>query len=96
MPILKNKVISIYNRKTSMRLAVEEWNALDDICLREHIKRKKLLELLNDAKDPAFGLTCFVRLFITAYMHRLANLAEIKIKSRNSNQDIFHVLDLIA
>lgn len=37
MASLSNRVISIYNRKTSMRLAPAEWEAIDTICRRENI-----------------------------------------------------------
>ena len=51
MASLSNRVISIYNRKTSMRLAPAEWEAIDTICRRENIKRKKLFELIDANKD---------------------------------------------
>lgn len=38
MASLSNRVISIYNRKTSMRLAPAEWEAIDTICRRENIQ----------------------------------------------------------
>lgn len=69
MTKLANRVISVFNRKTSMRLAVPEWIAVDDICKREHIKRKKLFELIERNKDPKLGFTCSVRLFAITYLH---------------------------
>ena len=57
MASLSNRVISIYNRKTSMRLAPAEWEAIDTICRRENIKRKKLFELIDANKDEKMGLT---------------------------------------
>ena len=51
MASLSNRVISIYNRKSSMRLAPAEWEAIDTICRRENIKRKKLFELIDANKD---------------------------------------------
>lgn len=62
MASLSNRVISIYNRKTSMRLAPAEWEAIDTICRRENIKRKKLFELIDANKDEKMGLTSSVRL----------------------------------
>ena len=44
MASLSNRVISIYDRKTSMRLAPAEWKAVDTICKREDIKRKNFLK----------------------------------------------------
>lgn len=71
MTKLTNKVISIFDKKTSMRLAAKEWSAVDDICKREHIKRKKLFELIAEHKDPKLGFTSSVRLFTITYMHNL-------------------------
>ena len=71
MTKLTNRVISIFDRKTSMRLASPEWTAVDDICKKEHIKRKKLFELIEANKDPKLGFTCSVRLFAITYMHNL-------------------------
>lgn len=67
MASLSNRVISIYNRKTSMRLAPAEWEAIDTICRRENIKRKKLFELIDANKDEKMGLTSSVRLFSLIY-----------------------------
>ena len=69
MTKLTNKVISLFDRKTSMRLASSEWTAVDDICKKEQIKRKQLLEIIASNKDPKIGLTCSVRLFTIIYMH---------------------------
>ena len=96
MTTLKNRVISIDNRKTSMRLALEEWNAFDDICRREGLKRKKLLEIIEENKSPAIGLTCSVLLFTLAYIHEFAKNAGFNISHTKSNKTIFHIFDLIA
>ncbi len=69
MTKLANRVISIHERKTSMRLAKPEWTILDSICLREKIKRRQLLELIDAYKDPEFGLTPAVRLFSLLYLY---------------------------
>lgn len=71
MTELINKVIFISNKKTSMRLAAAEWNALNMICERERIKRNHLLELINNRKDNKLGLTCSVRLFAIIYLYHL-------------------------
>ena len=70
MASLSNRVISIYNRKTSMRLAPAEWEAIDTICRRENIKRKKLFELIDANKDEKMGLTSSVRLFSLIYYRK--------------------------
>ena len=70
MASLSNRVISIYNRKTSMRLAPAEWEAIDTICRRENIKRKKLFELIDANKDEKMWLTSSVRLFALIYYRK--------------------------
>ena len=70
MATLSNRVISIYNRKTSMRLAPAEWEAIDTICRRENIKRKKLFELIDANKDEKMGLTASVRVFSLIYYRK--------------------------
>ena len=74
MTILLNRVISIYEHKTSMRLAKSEWYILDRICIRENIKRNQLLEIIDKHRTPELGLTPAVRLFSLLYMHNLARL----------------------
>ena len=61
MASLSNRVISIYNRKTSMRLAPAEWEAIDTICRRENIDANK---------DEKMGLTSSVRLFSLIYYRK--------------------------
>ena len=63
-----NKIISIHNRKTSMRLTTDEWEILDTICYNEKIRRKELLELIEDNRDFNIGLTPAVRLFSLLYL----------------------------
>ena len=96
MTMLKNRVISIDNRKTSMRLALEEWNALDDICRREGLKRKKLLEIIQHNKPNNIGLTSSVRLFTLAYIHDFAKNAGFALSHSKSDKAIARVFNLIA
>ncbi len=69
MIILTSRVVSIHDRKTSMRLTDIEWRILDGICYREKIKRKNLLELIEDNSPKGFGLTPAVRLFSLLYLY---------------------------
>lgn len=71
MTILTNKVISVFDKKTSMRLTKIEWEILDSICMRENIKRKKLLELIESRRNSSLGLTPSVRLFSLLYLYSL-------------------------
>ena len=95
MTMLKNRVVSIFNRKTSMRLATEEWCAFDDICKREGLKRKKLLELIEENKPASLGLTCSVRLFTTAYMHQFLKSVGLNGKMNLPDFGIYPILKLI-
>ncbi len=72
MTILKNRVITLYDKKTSMRLASAEWQILDHICYAEKMKRKNLLELIDQYRDPCIGFTAAVRLFSLKYLDSLA------------------------
>ena len=80
MASLSNRVVSIYDKKTSMRLAAAEWEAIDTICKRENIKRKNLFELIALNKDKKLGLTSSIRLFSIIYY-------------KNSIDNKFHALD---
>lgn len=71
MTTVANRVISLYNKKTSMRLTKAEWTILDTICLKEKIKRKALLEMIDQHRDPKLGLTPSVRLFSLLYLYSL-------------------------
>ena len=73
MTILASRVISIYDRKTTMRLAKAEWNVLDNICYLEKMKRKNLLELIDQNRDKKIGLTPSVRLFSLLYLYELSS-----------------------
>lgn len=72
MTMLRNKVITLYNRKTSMRLANAEWQIIDHICYAEKMKRKNLFELIDQNRNPELGLTASVRLFALQYLDSLA------------------------
>lgn len=64
-----NRVISVYNKKTSMRLTDIEWRILDEICLQEKIKRKLLLEKISIQHNHCLKLTPAVRLFSLLYLY---------------------------
>ena len=84
------KLINISDKKTSMRLAKEEWNAFDIICSREHVKRDNLIDLIDNNKNVQMGLTYAVRLFSIVYFHDLLikknrqEYSSNKIKPANS------------
>lgn len=69
MVAFMSKVVSVYDRKTSMRLTDIEWRILDKICYREKIRRKNLLELIESNRPQKLGFTSSVRLFSLLYMY---------------------------
>lgn len=62
-----NKVIDIKNKRTSTRIFPCEWKAINFICKREHLKIKKLLEIIDTNKDSSLGRTYTIRLFTLLY-----------------------------
>lgn len=67
MALLSNRVIAIYNRKTSIRLAPCEWKALNSICEDEKVPRKLLFELIDLNRNEQLNLTAAIRLFMLIY-----------------------------
>ncbi len=92
MTILTNRVISIYNRKTTMRLASAEWNILDNICYLENMKRKSLLELIDQNRDKRIGFTPSVRLFALLYFNELSTQSAINYRLANSHENLTKIL----
>ncbi|MBQ8750262.1 MAG: ribbon-helix-helix domain-containing protein [Alphaproteobacteria bacterium] len=75
MSKLTSKVVDIHKRRTSIRLTPAEWRAIDTICEKEKINRKKLFELIETNKDTKLGLTSSIRLFtITYYRNSYINI----------------------
>ncbi len=96
MASLSNKVISIYNRKTSIRLAPAEWKALDTICEREKIKRKSLFEVIDANRDTKLGLTYSVRLFALVYCRTALKQPRKKEPSTDRMSLIYETLKGLA
>lgn len=67
MSLLANRIVCIYNRKTSMRLTPMEWKAIDYICEQENIPRKDLFELIELNRSEQTNLTAAIRLFTLVY-----------------------------
>ena len=57
----------VNKRRTSMRLCCKEWAAFEKICDREKISKNRLLETIENSKNPKLGLTSATRLFTTLY-----------------------------
>ena len=100
MATLSNRAITIYNRKTSIRLAPAEWDALDYICKKENISRKNLFELIEFNHDKKIGLTPSVRLFMIIYyksmLTELEHTRQQYIDSEEFYNPIFEAIKKIA
>lgn len=72
MPKLKNKVVCVNGRRTSMRMCQQEWSAFEEVCEREKISRNDLLGLIEEYKNHRLGLTYSARLFILSYFRNAA------------------------
>lgn len=79
MTKLTNKIITLSSRRTSMRLCGKEWNALDEICLREKINRNSLIDMIENNKDSKLGLAYATRLFLLLYYKSIASPSRRKI-----------------
>ncbi len=64
-----NKVISVFDKKTCMRLTNTEWKIIDEICYREKLKRKTLFEKIKDNHNSCLGMTPAIRLFSLSYYY---------------------------
>ena len=96
MTILKNRVITIYNRKTSMRLASIEWQILDHICYAEKLKRKIILEMTDKNRDPNLGLTAAVRLFSLHYLDSLAHKNSLGYAIASNHRNLENTLRVLS
>ncbi len=69
MTNLISKIIPLNTKKTSIRLAKPEWDAIEIICKKENIRRNYLIELLEQNKNPKINLTNSIRLFSIIYLY---------------------------
>lgn len=99
MTKLITKIITLNDRKTSMRLAQAEWEAVDLICKKENIYRKDLIEMIAEAKDSRISLTSTVRLFAIVYFYQLQKLKDMPNYSsltQQSEEPIFCAIKSIV
>lgn len=68
---LISKVITISKKKTSIRLAQAEWDALEEISKIENVKRNNIIDMINQNKDNSISLTCSIRMFIIVYFNQV-------------------------
>ncbi len=70
---LINRNVIAARGRTSMRLEPELWDALSDICRREHIRIGELVRRV-EARGHAGGRTSAIRVFILEYYRGGARL----------------------
>ena len=87
MSIKTCRVISIHQKRTSIRLSTIEWEVFEKICQKEQIKRRILLELIDLNRDEKFSLTSAIRLFCILYQ---STCIKDKIENRQSSPDVFY------
>lgn len=91
-----SKIIDIKEHRTSMRLTPCEWKAIDNICQRENLKRKKLFELIDSNKDPKLGLTSSIRLFTLIYYKNSVIKTTNPTLSKQLGNPIFEAIRAIS
>ena len=64
--------VTIDSRRTSIRLEPEMWQALADICKREHCSVHNICTMIASLKTGPGSLTAAIRVFIMAYFRDAA------------------------
>ena len=87
MSIKTCRVISIHQKRTSVRLSAIEWEIFEKICQKEQIKRKMLLELIDLNRDDKFSLTSSIRLFCILYQN---TCIKDKLEKKQTTNEFFY------
>lgn len=69
---LISRNITIFGRRTSIRLEPEMWVALNDIADREKCSIHEICGLVYTRKNPATSLTAAIRVFLILYFRAAA------------------------
>lgn len=96
MAAVANRIIQLYQRRTSMRLTSIEWTAITEICKKEHIPRKTLFELIDLNHDEKMSLTAAIRLFTIIYYKNLYTNPLPKTNICDSRNAIFEAIKRIV
>lgn len=64
---LVSRNITVFGRRTSVRLEPEMWGALKDISVRENCSIHDLCSLVHMRKKPMASLTAAIRVFLMLY-----------------------------
>lgn len=75
-PLMRSSLVSrnitINAHRTSIRLEPDMWNALRDICRREHMSIHEVCSAVATQKPSVTSLTAAIRVFIMAYFRAAA------------------------
>lgn len=69
---LQSKNVRIHNRRTSIRLEPEMWNALKEIAALEVCTVHDLCGAVHDLKEPGASFTAALRVFLMEYYRSAA------------------------
>lgn len=81
---LVSRNVSIFRRRTSVRLEPEMWNALQDIATREGCTVHDICTLVSVRKNAATSLTAAIRVFLMLY-YRAAATEEGHVRAGHGN-----------
>ena len=74
MSALRNRNVTLSDRRTSLRLEMPMWDGLEEICRREHRTLHEVCTAIEDQRRP-LSLTAAVRVFILTYFRAAATEA---------------------
>ena len=89
---IANRVVQIFRKRTSMRLTLIEWEAINAICQREHLPRKTLFELIDMNHDESMSLTASIRLFTIIYYKNLYTNASQRTDNQTFYNPVFEAI----
>lgn len=69
---LVSRNVTIGAHRTSIRLEPDMWNALREICRREHVTIHDIASVVSVRKAPNTSLTAAIRVFVMAYFRMAA------------------------
>jgi predicted DNA-binding ribbon-helix-helix protein len=83
---LMSRNITVAGRRTSMRLEPEMWDALSEICRREHLTAHDICTLV-EARRRASSLTAALRVFIMDYF-RTASTEDGHVRAGHGTEPV--------
>lgn len=84
--------IVVEGRRTSMRMEIPLWRALDDIARYEQCSVNEICTYISRQKDPELSLTSATRVYITLY-YKLAVTPEARAQYHGKLTSQMKILD---